>query len=146
MVQGFVFYTPVKRGALASSVVRRNFNAAGSWNAGASAPSNPQKGMPWLDTSGEPSEYSLKFWDGSAWKVIASWPYEDKFGEVVRFEITVPSAIWSLSHSLDVDNVTVVLFDTNGLKIEPLEIDVSNSNTCVVTHAVPVAGSAIVIG
>ena len=146
MSQGFVFLTPVSRGALSSEVVRTNLSAISSFNAGDEAPANPVKGMPWLDTSDDPTSYQLKVWSGSQWLTIAVWPFETVFGTVVRFSVTVPARVWSLNHGLSRSNLVVNLFDSNGLSIDPLSTDVTNSDTTVITHAVPIAGSAIVIG
>ncbi len=148
MAQGFVFTYPAYRSGLSSQIVRTNLDAIGSMNAGTSAPTAPQQGMPWLDVSKLTSdnELSLKVWDGGAWRVIAVFPFEDRFTEVVRFTITTAAIVWSLTHSFGDSPVSVQLYDVNGNEMKPLSINTVNNNTVVVTHAFAVAGSAIVIG
>lgn len=147
MVQGFVFPYPANNSGLVSAIVRTNLSAIGSMNSGDTAPTNPQTGMPWLDTSRFTTygELTLKTWSGSAWVILVEYP-ASSYSEMVRFTVSTPAVSWTLAHSLGKANVTVQVFDASGFLVTPLSVDVSNTNTVTVTHAFAIAGSAIVLG
>lgn len=144
MSQGFVFATPVAGSGLSSTQERVNNDAIGTLNAGKVAPINPRKGMPWLDTTGTP--LLLKTWDGNQWVIGAEFPLFQAAIAPVRFAITPAIAVWTLTHNLNKTTVAVFAYDSNGVVLQPLSVDVSDPNVAVVTHAFLLAGSALVIG
>lgn len=146
MPQRFIFGQPSTRSTLASQFVRDNLDSIGTLNAGTAAPENPQEGMPWLDTSNAPTSYTLKVYVNGTWNVIAEYPIVVGNVNTVRFEVTPAAAVWNLNHNLSRSSVSVVLFDLSDKVIEALDIDVTDVNQAVVTHAAPVAGRALVVG
>lgn len=146
MTQGFVFGQPVLRSGLVSQIVRDNFDAVGSWHEGPTAPLNPRLGMPWLDTSQSPLSFTLKFFDGTAFQIIATFPFIAATTGIVRFVINPAVQVWNLLHNLGKPSVAVALYDLSGNAVVALDVDVSNANQVDVTHAVPIAGLAMVIG
>jgi hypothetical protein len=146
MTQGFIFGQPVTRSGLLSKIVKDNLDAIGTLNAGATAPANPEEGMPWLDTSGSPTAFALKFYDGSAWQTIAEFPFATTATAIVRIAVNPAAQTWNLLHNLGKSTVTVTCFDLSGKVIDPLDIDISNVNQAVVQHAASIAGAALVFG
>ena len=146
MPQDFIFGQPATRSALASEFTRNNLDSIGTLNIGASAPSNPRQGMPWLDTSNAPTSYVLKAFLNNVWVALAEYPQPVSNVNAVRFSISPATKTWTLTHNLTRSSVSVVLFDLSDKVIEALDIDVTDVNQAVVTHAAPVAGTALVIG
>ena len=148
MSQGFIFGQPVLRGPLASEIVRKNLDAIGSLNAGTTAPANPDKiiGMPWLDTTGAPTLFCLKFFDGTTFQTLIEFPFATGVAGVIRSSINPAATVWTLIHNLNKSSVAVSLYDLTGNKIDASDVDVSNPNQAVVTHPAPVAGNALIIG
>jgi hypothetical protein len=146
VTQGFVFGQPVTREGLFSQFVRDNFDALGTLNAGDTEPLNPQEGMPWLDTSQAPTKYIFKIFTGGSFQTAFEFPAAATAVSLIRIPITVAASTWNLVHNLGKDNVSVALFDLSNKVIEALDVDVSNVNQAVVTHAYPLTGSALVIG
>lgn len=146
MTQKFVFGQPVNMEALASVFIRNNLDSIGSLNAGNQAPTNPQTGMPWLDTSNAPTSLQLKVFVSNAWRTIAEYPAVTGAINAVRLVVGSAQQTWTLLHNLNKSTVSVTLFDLADDEIEPLNIDVTDPNQAVVQHAVPIAGSALVLG
>lgn len=146
MTQGFVFGQPVTREGLISQFVRANFDAVGSLNAGDTAPENPQEGMPWLDTSEAPTIFRLKVYLAGVFQVMAVFPVVLADTVSARIVIGVPAVTWTLVHNFGQPTVSVTLFDLTGKMIEALDVDVTDVNQAIVTHAYPVAGAALVVG
>lgn len=148
MTQGFIFGQPVNRGPLASEAVRKNLDAIGSLNAGTTAPANPNSviGMPWLDTTNAPTLFSLKFFDGTTWQTLIEFPFATGVAGIVRSTVNPAAQVWTVIHNLNKSSVDVALYDLTGKRIDASDVDVSNPNQAVVTHAAPVAGNALIIG
>lgn len=146
MVQGFVFGQPATRTVLASRIVRDNFDALGTTHEGPTAPLNPQKGMFWLDTAGEPSIFLLKFFDGTSFQIIAQFPLTAPISGIIRVTINPAAKVWTVVHGLGQPAVIVHLFDLSAKEITALEVDLSDIDQAVVSHAAPVAGLAMVVG
>ena len=146
MSQGFIFGQPATRAGLTSQFVRANFDAIGTLNAGPDEPLNPEEGMPWLDTTDAPTAVKLKVFIGSAFQVIAEFPFTSLAVSLVRFPISTATALWEVIHNLGKPSVSVTLFNISGKVIEALDIDVTDVNKAVVTHAYPLVGSALVVG
>lgn len=146
MVQGFVFGQPATRTVLASQIVRDNFDALGTTHEGPTPPLNPQKGMFWLDTAGEPTVFLLKFFDGTSFQIIAQFPFAAPVSGIIRVTINPAIKVWTIVHNLGKPSVIVHLFDLLAKEIEALEIDTSNIDQAVANHAAPVAGVAMVVG
>lgn len=146
MVQGFVFGQPATRTVLASRIVRDNFDALGTTHEGPTPPLNPQKGMFWLDTAGEPVIFLLKFFDGTSFQIIAQFPFAAPISGIIRVTISPAAKVWTVVHNLGQPAVIVHLFDLSAKEITALEIDLSDIDQAIVNHAAPVAGLAMVVG
>lgn len=146
MSQGFVFGTPANQSNLESIKVRVNLDALGTANAGTTAPAAPKEGMFWLDTLDEPTEWRLKQFLGGAFQTLITFPTAVNTGTITLFTITPAVATWTLTHNFNRAAVAVSLFDTNGKSIEALDVNVSDANEAVITHAFALGGTAVVIG
>ncbi|KKN80247.1 hypothetical protein LCGC14_0332160 [marine sediment metagenome] len=146
MSQGFVFGTPANRSDLESVKVRVNLDALGTANAGDTAPAAPKEGMFWLDTSNAPTQWLLKQFLGGAFQILISFPTPTNTATITLFTITPAVVTWTLTHNFNRAAVSVSLFDTNGKSVEALDVNVSNVNEAVITHAFALGGTAVVIG
>ena len=146
MSQGFVFGTPANQSDLESLKVRVNMDALGTSNALATAPAAPREGMPWLDTSQAPTQWQFKMFLAGAFQALITFPSPATDALAAQFVISPASVTWTLQHNLNRNVVAVALYDVNDKLLDALDVDVSDPNKAVVTHASAVEGAAVVIG
>lgn len=57
-------------------------------------------------------------------------------------QFSTPSTTWTVTHPLDTDTPTIEAFDSSKRLIDDLDVLVPDSQTVILSFAVPVAGTA----
>lgn len=148
-MQGFDQNKPATNDPVRSEPVRTNFQAIASCHAGANPPSSPQTGWLWLDTS-DPTNYRLRQYVSGAWLVILNnlaggAPSQSTVSQYVH-EQTVGATTWTITHSLDTEDINVQFWDSSGALILPDTVSIVSSNVASATFLVAQTGKAVVLG
>src|SRR5690606_9724387 len=125
MAQGFDKNKPRFQDPLVSQEVRANFLAVATNNAGSTAPKDPEIGTFWLDTSVS-TNVRLKCFLSGAWIVIlsniqAGPPSQSNVDKFVHRQET-GAATWTITHTLDTTDISVMVYDSTGKFIIPDEV------------------------
>ncbi len=152
MAQNFDAQKPALNDPLTSEPMRVNFQAVISLNSGPTAPSDPQEGWPWFDTS-DPTNIKLKFFIGGTWvtglaNVQAGPPSQSNVDKEV-FTQSVAATTWTVNHSLDSDELSVTCIDTSTSPdtiMIPDTVEFTSTSVVTITFLTPQAGKAVLLG
>jgi len=149
MTQGFDSAEPVAGSAVVSQPVRWNFNAVATTHYGDSAPSDPQSGWPWVDSS-DPLNVKLKFYIEGIWYVIisdltAGAITPSGLGKYIHNE-SAPALTWTITHGLNTASPLVGVWDSSNQLILPDTVTVIDTNHVTLTFLVAQSGQAIIVG
>ena len=152
MSQGFDKAIPKLLDALESAPVRANLNATMTSNRGATAPTDPDEGWFWLDTS-DALNYRLRQYLLGSWVIVLNnllggFPTQAGASVVGHVQGT-PSTTWTINHNLNRSHVSVSFFDANTFpknEIIPLNVEVTSANIITATFSPSQGGTATVMG
>lgn len=149
MSQGLDLSKPGFLEPLLSLPIRVNFTAVATWNAGSTAPPNPEEGQAWMDTS-DSSNITLNVFALGAWVTIlqdltAGPPTQTGSEKVVHTE-AAPAATWLISHGLGTRNVVPYFLDAAEEGMEPDVFSIVDENNVQATFLTPQQGSATILG
>jgi len=149
MSQGFDKEKPAFQADLLSGPVRTNMNALATNNAGSTAPSDPEEGWWWLDTS-DPTDLKLWCYLSNTWKIVlqniqAGPPSQTQIGKYVHTQ-AVAGASWSINHALNTVELVVAVLDGSNEEMIPNTITHTDANNTTITFGSAKAGKAIIIG
>lgn len=149
MTQGFDFSKPKFLDPLESESVRTNFKALGTNHEGPTAPSDPELGMTWLDTS-DPANVRLRMYVNGVFIVILNnlaggAPSQSAVDLVVHTQVN-PSTTWAVIHNIGTRDVVVQVWDENDQLMLPDTASVIDPDQLLVTFLNPQAGKALVLG
>lgn len=149
MAQGLNLNKPGFLEPLLSLPIRVNLTAIATWNAGVSAPPNPEEGQAWLDISSQ-ANIKLNVFLLGAWVTIlqnltSGPPTQSGTEKVVHTEAGAADT-WTITHGLGSKDVIVTFWDGNDDGMIPEITTTVDENTILATFITPIAGRAVVIG
>lgn len=149
MSQGFDSSKPAFLDPLVSEPVRISLSALATHHAGATAPTDPQEGWIWMDTS-NPTNISLKAFISSTWITIlsniqAGAPSQSTVDKYTHDQ-TTPATTWTINHGLSTDDVTITIYDATGLWMLPNTVQIVDDNSVTVTFLTSETGKAVITG
>jgi hypothetical protein len=149
MAQGLDLSKPGFLEPLLSLPIRINFTAIGTWNAGSTAPPNPEEGQAWMDTS-DSGNIKLNTFVLGAWVTIlqnlAAGPPTQTGSEKVVHTEAAPSLTWLISHGLGTRDVVPYFLDAAEEGMEPNVFSIVDDNTVQATFLTPQQGRATILG
>lgn len=149
MSQGLDLSKPGFLEPLLSLPIRVNFTAIATWNAGSTAPPNPEEGQAWLDTS-DSSNIKLNVFLLGAWVTIlqnltAGPPTQTGAEKVVHTE-AAPNTTWIITHALGTEDVVYAFYDVNDEAMLPDVFSIVDDNTVQATFLTGQQGRAVILG
>jgi hypothetical protein len=147
--QGFDKEKPEFQDDLLSGPVRTNFNAVATDHAGPSAPSNPEEGWTWFDTS-IPTNLKVKKFFSNSWHTIlenvqAGPAAQSAAAKHVHTQAS-PSLTWTINHTLSTRELIVTVWDGTNKVMIPNEIEAVTTTQVVITFVSLQSGKAVLIG
>ena len=151
-MQGYDKSLPEYLDALESAPVRTNLNALATTHQGATAPTDPDAGWFWLDTS-DALNYRLRQYLFGSWVIILNnlmggFPTQSGASLVSHVQ-AVASTTWTINHNLNKSHVTAQFFDSVSLpknQLLPSNVEVTSALVLTATFAPAQAGTATVMG
>jgi hypothetical protein len=149
MSQGFDSAKPKFLDPLVSAPMRQNFVALATHHAGAVAPTDPQEGWFWLDTS-DSTNVKVKLFHSNAWITIlanvqAGPPSQSNVDKYVHTQGTSVTT-WNITHTLSTDDLIVMVYDASGNWILPNEIILVDDDNVQITFLAAQSGKAVLTG
>lgn len=149
MVQGYDSDEPRQLSAVESLPVRTNFNALATAHIGSSAPSDPQEGWRWIDTS-DALNIKFKIYLSGVWRTVIN---DLEGGAVSPVAInkythlqTSNSTQWIVQHNMGTEHVIWAAYDASDGALIPNTVQIDSEDQVTFNFATAQQGKAIIIG
>jgi hypothetical protein len=140
---------PVQYSGVLSPEIRANFEALVTHHVGPIAPTEPEDGWIWLDTSTAPiynlSIYITGGWHWLLYNILSGYPVPGGTAKHTHIQAAT-SLSWPISHSLNTTSLSVTVQNAAGVLVIPNTVTIVNSGLVTITFLVATAGIATLIG